>query len=211
MHIEISYGNRKVGFDIPKENLAGMIRPGKTEAGLSQSQINLAISGSSAAEEFVRIVQGKNLCILLPDGTRDLPIDKVLEALAGFLDRPKKIRFMICTGTHDAETERNKLLIEQTESLMQKTGIKNFDIIVHDCDRAEFIDAGLTSRGTIVLYNAAIKDMDVFLAISDVKHHYFAGYSNPIKNFVPGLCAYKTAEGNHALSLDNRSRFGAHP
>jgi nickel-dependent lactate racemase len=211
MHIEISYSSRKVGFDIPKENLAGVIRPGKTGARLSQSQINLAISGSSAAEEFVRIVQGKNLCILLPDGTRDLPIDKVLKALASLLDRPRKLRFMICTGTHDAVTERNKLLIEQTRSLMQKAGIKNFDIIVHDCDRAEFTDAGMTSRQTSILYNAAIKDMDVFLALSDIKHHYFAGYSNPVKNFVPGLCAYKTAEGNHALSLDERSRFGAHP
>ncbi|OHB55003.1 MAG: hypothetical protein A2173_02375 [Planctomycetes bacterium RBG_13_44_8b] len=211
MNIEISYSSRKVSFNIPEKNLAGIIRPRETAAALNQSQIDLAISGSKTAEEFISIVQGKNLCILLPDGTRDLPIDKVLKALTALLDRPKHIRFMICTGTHDAETEQNKLIINQTASLMQKSGIKNFDIVIHNCDKAEFIDAGTTSRQTNVLYNAAIKDMDVFLALSDVKHHYFAGYSNPVKNFVPGLCAYKTAEGNHALSLDEHSRFGTHP
>lgn len=211
MNIEISYSSRKVGFNIPDKNLAGIIQPGKTAAGLNQNQIDLAISGSRTAEEFINIVQDKNLCILLPDGTRDLPVDKVLKALAGLLDRPKQIRFMICTGTHDAETKQNELIIEQTVALMQKSGIKNFDIVVHNCEKAEFIDAGITSRRTSVLYNAAIKDMDVFLALSDVKHHYFAGYSNPVKNFVPGLCAYKTAENNHALSLDERSRFGTHP
>lgn len=211
MNIEISYSNRKVSFDIPEDNLAGIIRPKKADIPLNQKEIDAAMSGNSATKKFIRSVTDKNLCVLLPDGTRDLPIDKVLTALVDILKEPQKTRFMICTGTHDAETEQNKLLVKQITSLMQKSGIENFDIIIHDCDKADFIDAGVTKHQTPVLYNAAIKDMDIFLALSDVKHHYFAGYSNPVKNFVPGVCAYKTAEGNHSLSLDERSRFGAHP
>jgi lactate racemase len=211
MHIEISYGDGKVGFDIPDENLAGVIRPGKAAAGLNQSQIEKEISGSDAAKEFAGIVEGENLCVLVPDGTRDLPTDKILDALTGLLKQAKQIKFLICTGTHNAKTEQNELIIRKIESLAQKNGIKNYDIIVHDCEKVEFVDAGTTRHGTAVLYNAAIKDMDVFLALSDVKHHYFAGYSNPVKNLVPGLCAFKTAEGNHSLSMDERSRFGAHP
>jgi len=49
------------------------------------------------------------------------------------------------------------------------------------------------------------------LVLSDIKHHYFAGYSNPIKNIVPGLCAFKTVEQNHRLTFDDRSRAGIHP
>jgi nickel-dependent lactate racemase len=44
-----------------------------------------------------------------------------------------------------------------------------------------------------------------------MKTHYFAGYSNPIKNFVPGVCAFQTAEHNHSLALDANSTFGLHP
>ena len=211
MNIEIAYGQGKVGFDIPQKNLAGLIRPRKAEKELSTSRIELAISAGAEAGRFVDIVQGKNLCVLVPDGTRDLPIDKVLYALAGLLSRPKKIRFIICTGTHNAKTDRNDLLIKQITSILREDAIKNFDIITHDCEKAEFIDAGTTSRRTPVLYNAAIKETDVFLALSDIKHHYFAGYSNPVKNLVPGICAYETAEANHRLTLDSRSRFGAHP
>lgn len=208
MNIEVLYGSGKIGFDIPEKNLAGVIRPKKSAVPLSQNQIDREISDN---KEFADCLQNKNLCILAPDGTRDLPIDKVLIALAPFLSRPARVRFIICTGTHNAKTQRNDLLINQIKSLMQKNSVKNFDIIVHDCEKADFIDAGTTTRQTPVLYNAAIRDMDVFLALSDIKHHYFAGYSNPVKNFVPGICAYKTAQHNHSLTLDPRSRFGAHP
>jgi nickel-dependent lactate racemase len=47
--------------------------------------------------------------------------------------------------------------------------------------------------------------------LSDVKCHYFAGYSNPIKNFVPGICSFETAEQNHSLALDDKATFGLHP
>ena len=44
-----------------------------------------------------------------------------------------------------------------------------------------------------------------------MKTHYFAGYSNPIKNFVPGICAFETTEKNHSLALHPHSSFGLHP
>jgi nickel-dependent lactate racemase len=59
--------------------------------------------------------------------------------------------------------------------------------------------------------NARANEAYVFLVVSDVKVHYFAGYSNPVKYFVPGICAYETAEQNHRLALAERSIFGVHP
>jgi nickel-dependent lactate racemase len=51
----------------------------------------------------------------------------------------------------------------------------------------------------------------MFLVVSDVKSHYFAGYSNPVKYFLPGICAFKTAEQNHSFTLNDKSQFGSHP
>jgi nickel-dependent lactate racemase len=211
MKIEISYGKGKARFEIPEKNLAGVIRPGKSQPALMQEQVDAAILNVDATKEFIKSICGKRLCVLVPDGTRDLPIKTVLQAAADILKVAKQIRFIVCTGTHNAKTERNEMLMNLIRSLMGEKGINDFDIIVHDCEKAEFINAGFTSRKTEVLYNSAVKDAEVFLALSDVKHHYFAGYSNPVKNFVPGICSYKTTEQNHGLSLDERSRFGQHP
>ena len=61
------------------------------------------------------------------------------------------------------------------------------------------------------MFNAKADDARIFLVLSDVKCHYFAGYSNPIKNFAPGTCSFETAEQNHSLALDDNSTFGLHP
>jgi nickel-dependent lactate racemase len=45
-----------------------------------------------------------------------------------------------------------------------------------------------------------------------MKPHYFAGYSNPIKNFFPGICSFETIRQNHcALIVDENSTYGVHP
>ena len=72
-------------------------------------------------------------------------------------------------------------------------------------------DVGRTSRGTQVLVNVLADEADVFLVVSDVKVHYFAGYSNPVKNFLPGISAFRTVEQNHSLALLEESTHGLHP
>ncbi len=64
---------------------------------------------------------------------------------------------------------------------------------------------------TRVRVNVLADEADVFLVVSDVKVHYFAGYSNPVKNFVPGISAFRTVEQNHSLALLDESTHGAHP
>jgi nickel-dependent lactate racemase len=73
------------------------------------------------------------------------------------------------------------------------------------------IDLGKTSRGSPVIVNSAAVGHDVYVSLSDMKAHYFAGYSNVVKNFLPGVCGFETIEANHALALNPRSTFGVHP
>ena len=135
MKIEISYGKDRLGFNIPEKNLAGVIRPGKSQPTLNDEQIDRIISSN----EFTQAVKNKYLCVLVPDGTRDLPIDTVLQSAAKVLKLACRIRFVVCTGTHNAKTERNELLISKIDSLMKKNSIRNFDIVAHDCEKAEFM------------------------------------------------------------------------
>jgi nickel-dependent lactate racemase len=149
--------------------------------------------------------------VLLDDGTRGEPLEDIFEQLFNVLQASSFIRFLICTGTHEPATPQNARIKEQIEKAAVKARIGNFEIHAHDCEKAEFVSAGTTSRGTEIIYNILADDADVFIVLSDVKVHYFAGYSNPIKNFVPGICAFRTAEQNHSMALDDKSTFGIHP
>ena len=211
MKMDIHYGKGLVSLQIPEASVEEIIRPWQDEAKADNATVVRQAMAGREADSFQDEVIGKRVCVLIDDGTRDEPFGDMFGQVFGVLQRSSLVRFLICTGTHDAETADNNRIARQIEEAARKTGVKDFEIHTHDCEQDTFIKAGQTSRGTEVIFNDKADDADVFLVLSDVKVHYFAGYSNPIKNFVPGICAFETAEQNHSLALDKKSTFGVHP
>jgi nickel-dependent lactate racemase len=211
MIVDIHYGDSNVPLEIPEANVAHIIRPWQDEGQADNREILQQALAGSQAEEFQKAITGRRLCVLLDDGTRGEPLDDIFEQLFAVLRTSSFVRFLICTGTHEPATPQNTRIKAQIEKAAAFADIRKYDIHAHDCEQASFVYAGVTSRGTEIIYNVLADDADVFLALSDVKVHYFAGYSNPIKNFVPGICAFQTAEQNHSMALDDKSTFGIHP
>jgi nickel-dependent lactate racemase len=89
--------------------------------------------------------------------------------------------------------------------------LSSFDVHIHDCQNKEVVDLGVTNRGTPLIVNAKAAGHEVYLSLSDMKAHYFAGYSNGLKNFLPGVCAFETIEANHSMSVHPNATFGRHP
>ncbi len=211
MNIDLHYGKGFLSLQIPENNLSSIIRPWQNEGGPdNQTMMQQAMAGDEV-NHFQNEIAGKRLCVLLDDGTRDNPFGDILGPLFGALQTSSFVGFLICTGTHDPDTPENEIIKGQIVKAAEENGIGNFEIHAHDCQHDQFVDAGTTSYGTRVLYNVLNDDVDVFLTLSDVKVHYFAGYSNSVKNFVPGICAFETAEQNHSLALKEKSTFGLHP
>lgn len=222
MKVELHYGKGLMALQIPEANVEQIIRPWRGEGKADNiALIQQAMTGRDA-ETFQEEIAGKRLCVLTSDGSRDMPFDDdIFTQLFSVLQKSSLVRFLICTGSHDAETPESNRIREQIEKAAtcahatagasRKAGIREFKIHSHDCEQDRFIKAGRTSYGTEVMFNAEADDAEIFLVLSDAKVHYFAGYSNPIKNFVPGICAFKTTEQNHSLALDNKSTFGVHP
>jgi nickel-dependent lactate racemase len=212
MRIVLHYGQNRIPVEIPEANLAGLIIPRQEKTDKSHNAKILSdILQGDALSEFQKTIQNRKLCVLLADATRDLPVENCLKAIAPKLKFCSAVQFILCTGTHTARTEENLALCRAVQKTCDEAGLGCVEILIHDCQTAQFLDAGVTDRGTQVHYNAAIEKADVFLVFSDVKPHYFAGYSNPVKNFVPGICDCETARGNHSLTLDSASIFCAHP
>lgn len=211
MTIDLHYGKGLISLQIPDDNMGPIIRPWKDEGGPDNVTILQNAMKGGDVNHFQNEITDKRLCVLLDDGTRENPFEDIFGSLFDTLRTSSFVRFLICTGTHDPDTPENKIIKEQIVKAAQENGIGNFEIHAHDCQHDQFVDVGTTSYGTRVLYNVLVDEADVLLTLSDVKVHYFAGYSNSVKNFVPGICAFETAEQNHSLALNEQSTFGLHP
>ena len=212
MEIKISYGQGDEILEIPRDNIAGIIRPKQLDTGSGGSEKALkAALNCRGATEFVRSVAGKRLCVLLDDGTRDEPYEDIFKVLFGFFTGASSVDFIICTGTHNSDTPGNARISELARQVCEKFKISDFSINIHDCRSSKLVLGPVTKLGTRVEYNALADEANIFLVVSDAKVHYFSGYSNPVKNFVPGICSFDTVEKNHSLALDEKSTFGLHP
>jgi len=210
MKIDLHYGTGVVSLRVPDQNVQEIIRPWQGEqtqdavAGLAQT-----VAGHAGA--FQKDVAGKRVCVLVDDGSRDEPLVDVLPHVCGVLRGTASVQFLICTGTHTADTPKNRQIRSEIEKACRDAGLHLTRVHAHDCKADEFRDVGSTSRGTRMLVNVLADEADAFLVVSDVKVHYFAGYSNPVKNFLPGISAFRTVEQNHSLALLEESTHGAHP
>ncbi|HUT31394.1 MAG TPA: lactate racemase domain-containing protein [Sedimentisphaerales bacterium] len=212
MKIDLHYGKGIVSLQVARQNIEEIIRPWQDKAAADNLALIEQALSSPEAKDFRTAITGKRLCVLTEDGTREPVLDETLLApVFNLMSGSSHVQFLISTGTHDPDTPQNAQIIGKIRRAARKARLPDFEIHTHDCQHEKFINAGQTSRGTNVLFNAAIDDADVFLVLSDMKTHYFAGYSNPIKNFVPGVCAFETTEHNHSLALDSNSTFGLHP
>jgi nickel-dependent lactate racemase len=194
MKVALHYGKGIVTLQIPQENVGDIIRPWQSEQNADNTTLLSQALACKEKDDFAKEIAGKCLCVLLTDGTRDMPFDDIFGELFPALRGSSLVRFLICTGTHNVETAENARIKEQIETIVVKAGICDFEIHVHDCQKDRFIHAGQTSRGTEVMFNAKADDAEIFLVLSDIKCHYFAG-----------------SEQNHSLALDDKSTFGFHP
>lgn len=198
--IQLHYGDSFINLNIPQTNIAGVIRPFE-----KRCQEPFSWNFSVPVEKSVRYL------FLVADATRDMPLADILpELLPRFLGS-RSVKFLMCTGTHSGRTPQNQNLAEQIRQLAASCGLLDPFLAIHDCNSPDLIDAGHTAFGTPIRYNPLLREADAFVVLSDIKCHYFAGYSNPVKYFVPGACAFATAEKNHSLALDDRSTYGIHP
>ena len=218
--LEIRHGSGTVRLAVPSGARLPIIEHGIRQdlaaekdlaAGLRRALAPLkGVQG--AGGEFAKAAAGRHLALLVDDATRSEPhaaaVQACLELCAAV--KPAKVTAFVCTGTHEPALPENVALAAELRSAIAASAFPSAELVVHDC-RGAMAERGRTSRGTRVLVNAQSEQADVFLAISDMKNHYFAGYSNPVKGLVPGISGFETARGNHALALDPRSTFGFHP
>jgi len=211
LDVNVTYGDGTIKLVIPEKNLAGIIEPKTTKTSADvQSGIERVLDNPHGPL-LSDISKSKSVCVLVEDHTRDAPHWAMISAVVPRLTDANRVQFIITTGSHEVNHPGNLEIVDMIKRAADDVKLTNYDVTIHDCQSKDMIDLGETRRGTPVIVNASAIGHDVYVSLSDMKAHYFAGYSNVVKNFLPGLCAFKTIEANHSLALNPRSTFGIHP
>jgi hypothetical protein len=222
MHVTAQYGRSEIGFDVPEGHAVEIIRAAEPASADCRSEteavLAAAMRGSGRTADAAQARDGarmacedRRVLVLAPDGTRDQPHGDMFAALAPLLRSAREIRLLLATGTHRPDMPDNRRILDELRARAVDLGVPLSDVEAHDCRRPNFFDAGTTPRGNAVLLNRRVAEADAILILSDMKPHYFAGYSNATKFLLPATAAFESIERNHALALDGRSVACRHP
>lgn len=209
--VDVAYGAATISLRIPEKNLGGVIVPKKMKSvGDALDALRDALTNPHGPT-LSELSESKSVCVLVEDHTRDTIHWEMVSSVVPELIHANRVQFIVTTGSHEVNHPENIRIVEMIERVAEDSKLYNFDILIHDCRNEDVVDLGKTSRGTPVVIDQAAANHDVYVSLSDMKAHYFAGYSNVVKNFLPGVCAFETIEANHAMALNPNSTFGRHP
>jgi lactate racemase len=201
--IELGYGRRSLAFSYNEARFRALAgREDGEGAALSDVEIGASLDApvnSPGLEELISA--GESVLVVVSDATRASASAQVAHLLVRRLVQigvaPPDINIIFATGIHRKVTnaEKRELL---TPFVFQR--IKTLD---HDAyDASKLVQVGMTSTGTPVELNRALKDHDHVVLTGAVSFHYFAGFTGGRKAICPGLASARTIEATHMLALD---------
>ncbi|MCL2479342.1 MAG: nickel-dependent lactate racemase, partial [Treponema sp.] len=144
----------------------------------------------------------KKITIIASDHTRPVPSKIILPPMLAEIRRGNPaavITILVATGCHRQST---------ADELKDKFGTEIFsneNIIVHDCDKSDFVNLGRLPSGGDLIVNRIAAEADLLLAEGFIEPHFFAGFSGGPKSVLPGIANRKTVLYNH------NAAFIAHP
>ncbi len=157
-------------------------------------------------------LDGRSVCILVPDGTRTCPLPLLLgavhEALAG---RVSRMTVLIALGTHQPMSEAALARHLGYEEGALDATYPGLTVINHEwwrpetfadlgtipAARLESLSEGRVSLDVRVLLNKAVVEHDVALVVGPVLPHEVVGISGGNKYFFPGVAGQDIIDVSH--------------
>jgi len=206
MQISFPYPEIKP-MDVPEQNLLGVFSPSIVEVEMSEEQIiEEALSHPIESLPLTQMLKGQEkVLVVVDDYTRSTPVQKILPCLIKELERVgvKKdgIQILVALGTHRPMTE---------EEMIGKFGqelSKQYSIINHSWwDPSQLVNLGETEKGTPILVNRMVKEVDFIIGIGQIVPHRVSGFSGGCNIVQPGICGEETTGKTHWLSARFRGR-----
>ena len=183
-------------------------RIGGPDQVLTTEEVQAFIRSSLDAADL----DGRSVCLVIPDGTRSSPLPMLLEAVHGALTgRVSRLTALIALGTHQAMSDAAiaKHLGYGPGGL--EATYPGMTVINHEwwkpetfvtlgtigADRVGELTHGLLATPAVVSLNRAMVDHDVALVVGPVFPHEVVGFSGGNKYFFPGIAGPEIIDLTH--------------
>jgi nickel-dependent lactate racemase len=208
MHIELPYGKKTIGLDVPDKNLLEIVVPKEfIQPQQPEVMIKEALHDPLGTDPLTETVgPGDTVAIVIDDYTRPCPtkilLPPVLEELhkAGVNDLD--IVIIVATGTHTPPSD------DTIKELVGDKIFRNYMIISNDVAHGQHINVGKTKRGNDVEVLKEYVEADFKILLGDIEYHYFAGYGGTRKSILPGISSKNTIQRNHRLLFERHACMG---
>ncbi len=195
-------------LDTPRPALAA--RVGGPDQVLSEDEVTRFVREQLAAEDL----DGRSVCVLVPDGTRTCPLPLLLKAVHGALSgRASRLTVLVALGTHAAMSDEALARhlgyeVGALEATYPGMTVANHewwdpdtfaDLGVIPAARLAELSEGRLSVDVQVRLNRAVVEHDVALVVGPVLPHEVVGISGGNKYFFPGVAGQEIIDISHWL------------
>jgi nickel-dependent lactate racemase len=176
------------------------------------------VLGAGEVEQFIHEhlgatdLDGKSVCIIVPDGTRTCPLPLLLQAVhAGLHGRASRMTTLIALGTHQPMSASALARhLGYAPGRLEET-YPGMTVLNHEWWRPETVadlgtipaarlaqlSEGRLSMDVPVLLNRAVVEHDVALVVGPVLPHEVVGISGGNKYFFPGVAGQDIIDVSH--------------
>jgi nickel-dependent lactate racemase len=207
----LACGRDELALHVPRQNLAGIVRPATTAPAPTTVEDELAFVDGALArpigtptlrELAARVGRSGSAAIVVSDITRPCPtyrfLPLVLAELTG-LDT-SRVSILFALGSHRTHTD------EERRRLVGDEVAERYRCL--DLDEADCVLVGRTSRGTPLEVFRPYVEADLKICTGNLEYHYFAGYSGGAKAVMPGICKRSAIQPNHSMMLEPAAKAG---
>jgi nickel-dependent lactate racemase len=210
MQYSVHYGKREEVFAIPDSFRVNVIgsNPTRPVADM-KAGVLAALAAPIGSPPFRQVFgRGDRVVIVVSDVTRlwvrsDVLVPILLDELNGVGIPDEDVAVVFATGDHRSQTAEEHRLIVGEEVLRR---VKVYD---HDCQAADLVDLGRSSRGTAILLNRRVYEAPKVILTGGISYHLLAGFGGGRKSIAPGVAGYATIQENHGLALKGAGAIGA--
>ena len=210
MKITMPYGKEKVRFEIPDQNFIGMMDPEFVNpiADLDRA-IEAAIDHPFGCDPLDQIVvPGKKIAVIIDDGSRPTPQNKILPILLRRLEkagaRREDIRIVAALGSHRYMTE-DELRERVGDEVYSNYAVMNSEFR----DPEKLVYVGDTPEGVKILASKVVMDTEIHIGVGCLVPHPVMGWGGGGKILYPGIAGEKTVAYFHLkASLFDENMFG---
>lgn len=188
-------------LEVPEKNLLGVFSPSIIPVEQSEERIiEEALSRPAGSVPLHQSVNAQEkVLVVVDDYSRSTPVRKILPCLIKELGRAgvkdENIKILVALGTHRPMTEGE---------MIQKFGqelLRRFPIINHAWwDPPQLFRLGETEKGTPILVNRMVQEVDFIIGVGQIVPHRVSGFSGGGNIIQPGICGEETTGRTHWLS-----------